>query len=166
MEKLNPGASHNPIANDLQAAQKFADSIPHGHELGIKVEAIAPGRAQFILPYHPRLIGNPDTGTLHGGAITALMDTASGCAVFSALPDLIPIVTLDLRIDYLKPATPQKLLRADARCYRLTRNIGFTRAFAYHDDPQDPVANSVGTFMVGSSNAVFGIDDLAVERTS
>ena len=39
MEKLNPGASHNPIANDLQApfallAQKFADSIPHGHELG------------------------------------------------------------------------------------------------------------------------------------
>ena len=166
MEKLNPGASHNPIANDLQAAQKFADSIPHGHELGIKVEAIAPGRAQFILPYHPRLIGNPDTGTLHGGAITALMDTASGCAVFSALPDLIPIVTLDLWIDYLKPATPQKLLRAEARCYRLTRNIGFTRAFAYHDNPQDTVANSVGTFMVGSSNVIFGIDDLAVERTS
>ena len=166
MEKFNPGASNNPIANDLQAAQKFADSIPHGHELGIEVEAIAPGRAQFILPYHPRLIGNPDTGTLHGGAITTLMDTASGCAVFSALPDLIPIATLDLRIDYLKPATPQKLLRADARCYRLTRNIGFTRAFAYHDDPQDPVANSVGTFMVGSPNAVFGIDDLAAKRAS
>jgi uncharacterized protein (TIGR00369 family) len=166
MAKLDPSASPNPIASDLQAAQKLADSIPHGHELGIEVEAIAPGRAQFILPFHPRLIGNPDSGTLHGGVITTLIDTASGCAVFSALPNLIPIATLDLRIDYLKPATPQKPLRADARCYKLTRYVGFTRAFAYHDDPQDPIANSVGTFMVGSSNAVFGVDDLTVERSS
>ena len=94
------------------------------------------------------------------------MDTVSECAMFSALPDIIPIATLDLQIDYLKLSTSQKPLHADARCYRLTRTIGFTRAFAYHDAPQDPAASSVGTFMVGSPNAVFGINDLSVEYPS
>lgn len=165
MSSFDPTASDNPIANDLDVAQKFADSIPHGRELGIKVEAIAPGRVQFILHYQERLVGNPETGILHGGVITTLIDTASGCAVFSALPNLVPVATLDLRIDYLKPATPHKSLRAEARCYRLTRNVGFTRAFAYHDNPDDPVANSVGTFMVSSSESIFGIDEETGERT-
>ncbi len=166
MSSFDPAESHNPIAADLDAAQKFADSIPHGRELGIRVEAIAPGRTQLVLPYQKRLIGNPETGVLHGGVITTLIDTASGCAVFSALPDLISIATLDLRIDYLKPATPREPLRADARCYRLTRNIGFTRAVAYHGDPDGPVANSVGTFMMNSSDAVFGLEELAGDTST
>jgi acyl-coenzyme A thioesterase PaaI-like protein len=86
--------------------------------------------------------------------------------VFSALPSLVPIATLDLRIDYLKPATPRLPLHADARCYKLTRNIGFTRAFAYHSDPADPVVNSVGTFMVNSSDSSLRLDDLTEERAS
>lgn len=165
MSSFDPTPERNPIASDLQAAQRFADSIPHGRELGVKVASISPGRVLFQLHYQERLVGNPETGILHGGVITTLIDTASGCAVFSALPSLTPIATLDLRIDYLKPATPWKSLHADARCYKLTRNVGFTRAFAYHDDPGDPVANSVGTFMVSSSDTTFTVDEETGERT-
>ena len=164
MPNVDPNHPQNPIAADRDAAQRFADSIPHGRELGIEVEAVYPGRAIFLLHYQERLVGNPETGALHGGVITTLIDTVSGCAVFTSLPHLVPIATLDLRIDYLKPATPNLTLRADARCYRLTRSIGFTRAFAYHDDPEDPVANSVGTFMVSSSDAIFGVDEETGER--
>ncbi len=163
MPRPGPGESRNPAASGLEAARRFADSIPHGRELGMRVEAAAPGRVRFVLSYQERLIGNPDTGVLHGGVITTLIDTASGCAVFSALSDPVPVATLDLRIDYLKPATPREPLRADARCYRLTRNVAFTRALAYHDDPDDPVANGAGTFMVGSSDAAFGLGDPARE---
>ena len=56
------------------------------------------------MPYDAKLVGNPETGVLHGGAITALLDGASGAAVFAALVDIVPIATLDLRIDYLRPA--------------------------------------------------------------
>lgn len=161
MSGAGPTESRNPIADDLDAAQRFADAIPHGREIGLRVEAIAPGRARFLLPWRERLIGNPDTGVPHGGAIATLIDTACGCAVFSALPEIVPIVTLDLRVDYLKPAAPREPLRADCRCYRLTRNVGFTRAIAYHDDPDDPVANGVGAFLVGSSDASFGLGEAA-----
>ena len=104
----------------------------------------------FELPYDPKLVGNPDTGTLHGGAITALLDATSGISVFAALDTLMPIATLDLRIDYLKPAEPQRAVLCKATCYKLTRNVAFTRAVAYHADPDDAIAHAVGTFMLST----------------
>ena len=87
---------------------------------------------------------------MHGGAITALLDGCSGAAVFASLTELVPIATLDLRIDYLKPAAPGKSVIGKATCYKMTRNVAFTRAVAYQDDPEDVIAHSVGTFMLST----------------
>jgi uncharacterized protein (TIGR00369 family) len=133
-------------------AAEFA-RIPHNDALGIRVLHVTATEAVFELPYDARLVGNPDTGTLHGGAITALLDGCSGAAVFAALgasDRLVPIATLDLRIDYLKPAEPGRAVTARATCYKLTRNVAFTRAVAYQDDPDDAIAHSVGTFMLST----------------
>jgi uncharacterized protein (TIGR00369 family) len=108
------------------------------------------GEAKFRLPYDAKLVGNPDTWVLHGGAITALLDAASGASVFAALTDWVPIATLDLRIDYLRAAEPGRDVVCHATCYKRTRNVAFTRAIAYHDDPADPIASSVGTFMLST----------------
>ena len=43
------------------------------------------GRGRMRLPYSAQLVGNPDTGVVHGGVITALLDQACGMAVGSAL---------------------------------------------------------------------------------
>ena len=115
------------------------------------------------MDYQEWLVGNPETGILHGGVITALTDIVLGCAVFSALPNLVPTATPDLRNDYLKPAIPRISFYSDARCYKLTRNVGFTRAFAYHADSVDPVINGLGTFIVRSFDADFHIDDMTDE---
>ena len=131
-------------------ARAFSGGVPHNLALGIRVLDVSPTEASFELPYDAKLVGNPDTGTLHGGAITALLDACSGAAVFAALPSLVPIATLDLRIDYLKPAEPGKSVIARASCYKLTRNVAFTRAVAYQDDPGNVVAHSVGTFMLST----------------
>ncbi len=61
-----------------------------------------------------------------------------------------PIATLDLRIDYLRQAEAGREVLAHATCYKLTRNIGFTRAIAYHDREDDPIASAVGTFMLAT----------------
>ena len=90
----------------LKVARGFTDGVPHNRALGMQVVEMSRAGAVFRLPYSDKLVGNPDTGVLHGGAITALLDAASGAAVFAALTEWVPIATLDLRIDYLRPAEP------------------------------------------------------------
>lgn len=129
----------------------FIDAIPHNRALGMRVERMERSEAVFVLPYDPKLVGNPDTGALHGGAITALIDACSGAAVFAALKEWQPIATLDLRIDYLSAGIAGKDVVCRAHCYRLSRNVAFTRAVAYHaDDETSPIASSAGTFMLGT----------------
>jgi uncharacterized protein (TIGR00369 family) len=131
-------------------AHAFMRGVPHNQALGIRVLEMSGTEAVFELPYDARLVGNPDTGTLHGGAITAMLDACSGAAVFGALADPVPIATLDLRIDYLKPAEPGKPVIGRASCYKVTRNVAFTRASAYQDAPENVIAHSVGTFMLST----------------
>lgn len=135
---------------DDKFTRGFSDGVPHNRALGLKILAMEKASATFELPYDAKLVGNPDTGVLHGGAITALLDAASGCAVFAALSTWVPIATLDLRIDYLRPAEPHRNVLAKATCYKLTKNVAFTRALAYHDDESDPIASSAGTFMIST----------------
>jgi len=138
---------------DLQTIDRaIRDNIPHCGELGVRTTAFAPDGVIMELDYQDRLIGNPATGVLHGGVITVLADTVSGMAVYGAVQKMISIATLDLRIDYLKPATPQRTLLARAECYKATRSIAFTRGTVYHD-PADPIASVVGTFMLNSSRS-------------
>jgi len=134
----------------LKLVRGFSANVPHNKALGMRILEITQGQALFMLPYDEKLVGNPDTGVIHGGAITALLDGASGAAVFAALTDFVPIATLDLRIDYLRPAEVGHAVHARATCYKLARNVAFTRAVAYHEDPDDPIAHSVGTFMLST----------------
>jgi uncharacterized protein (TIGR00369 family) len=137
-------------ATRLALVRRFSEGVPHNRALGMRVLELVAAGARFELPYDPRLVGDPATGVLHGGVITTLIDATSGAAVFLALPQPVPIATLDLRIDYLRPAEPGRAVRAEARCYKLTRNVAFTGAVAFHDDPDDPIASSAGTFMVAT----------------
>jgi uncharacterized protein (TIGR00369 family) len=100
--------------------------------------------------YSDDLVGDPVTGVLHGGAVTTLIDSAFGLAVVTALDQPKAVATLDLRIDYLRPAMPKRELRADAHCYRITRQIAFVRGVAYHDDEASPIAAAQASFMLSS----------------
>ena len=124
------------------------EGLPHSREIGMRLHRSARGEALLSVPYREDLVGEPETGVLHGGVITALLDTACGSAVMSMPDKLRAAATLDLRIDYMRPATKGATVFARAECYRMTRSIGFARAVAYHDDPADPVASAAGAFMI------------------
>lgn len=125
--------------------------IPHSRQLGLTFIQGERGRATFMVPYDPKLVGDTRTGVLHGGVITSLMDNTSAASIFSRLDESCGYPTLDLRIDYLRPATPGLPVYCTAECYRITREIAFTQATAYQDESSQPVAYSVGTFMRGAS---------------
>ena len=135
-------------ADILALVNQAIGMSPYNAALGMHaIEASREG-ATVVVPYRPELVGNPDTGVLHGGVITGVVDGACGIAVFLRRGSPARIATLDLRIDYLKPATPPKDVRVRAECHKLTRQVAFVRASAYHDDPADAIAAAAGTFII------------------
>ena len=138
------------IARMAKINRSFAANVPHNRALGLVLIDVEEGRASYRLPYDLRLVGNPESGVLHGGAISSLMDACCGSAVFMGLAQPIPIATLDLRIDYLAPATPMRDVIARAHCYRVTRNVAFVRGMAFHDDEANPIAAAAGSFMLST----------------
>lgn len=132
-------------------ACQFVEAIPHSRALGMRVDLIAEGVVEISMPWDARLVGDPATGVIHGGAVSALMDTASGAAVISHPAAQGMTATLDLRIDYMRPATPGQRIRARAECYHVTRSVAFVRAVATDDDAGRPVASATGAFTVDRS---------------
>jgi uncharacterized protein (TIGR00369 family) len=129
-------------------ARQFIGSIPHAQELGMVLTDIADGKAVIAMAYDPRLVGDPETGVIHGGAVSALMDTCAGAAVMSHPAAAVATATLDLRIDYMRPATPGDTITATAECYHVTRSVAFVRATAVDGDPERPVATATGAFTI------------------
>ncbi|WP_454618075.1 PaaI family thioesterase [Bradyrhizobium cenepequi] len=123
----------------------------YGRISGLQLDRAAPGEAWSRLPYRPVFVGDTHTGVLHGGVVTAMLDETCGMAVQLALDGTRAIATLDLRIDYQKPATPGLDINAHSICYRVTRSIAFVRATAYQDAEDDPVATATACFMVGAN---------------
>ena len=123
----------------------------YGSISGLRLDRAAPGEAWSSLPYRPVFVGDTETGVLHGGVVTAMLDESCGMAVQLALDGTRAIATLDLRIDYQKPATPGLDIKAHSICYRVTRSIAFVRATAYQDSEEDPVATATACFMVGAN---------------
>lgn len=130
----------------LKRARQFAELLPHSRALGMHVESAADGHAVMTMPYDAGLVGDPVSGVIFGGAVSALMDTCSGLAVFAHAEGAAVMATLDLRIDYMRSATPGQRLRAEAHCYHVTRNVAFVRATATDEDGARPVAASAGAF--------------------
>jgi uncharacterized protein (TIGR00369 family) len=130
----------------LERVSRFINTLNQARELGLTVTEASESQLTLCLPYSEKIIGNPDTGVIHGGAITTLMDTASGSVMICAFEDFELCPTLDLRVDYMRPAEPNQPVYARAEPYRVTRNIIFTRCEAFQDSG-DVIAQCVGTFM-------------------
>src|SRR6476469_8683996 len=123
----------------------------YGHISGLQLDRFAPGEAWSSLPYRPVFVGDTETGVLHGGVVTAMLDESCGMAVQLALDGTRAIATLDLRIDYQKPATPGLDIRAHSICYRVTPSLAFGRAPAYQETLDEPVATATACFMIGAN---------------
>jgi len=137
-----------------ESGNALIDHVPHAKAVGMNIISGKPNHAWLSIPYAPHLVGNPDTGVIHGGVTTTLLDNASGIATQLSLPERVAIATLDLRIDYMRPAEPGEDIFAHAHCYKVTKNIAFVRGTAYHgDNEDDPIATSVATFMLAANRS-------------
>ena len=145
-----------PIFNTPLPFEELAEAIKgrrsiYGYITGLRFDRVAPGETWSSLPYRPVFVGYTETGVLHGGVVTAMLDESCGMAVQLALDGTRAIATLDLRIDYQKPATPGLDIKAHSFCFRVTRSIAFVRSTAYQESEDDPVATATACFVIGAN---------------
>jgi hypothetical protein len=142
-------AAHGEGGFDPERFFALMRKVGHGRALGLEYRAIgrqldragpavARGTGRRARKRHPRL-GRDRQPDRHRG----------GASVWMALGHFQPIVTIDLRLDYLRPAVKGETVIARCECYKLTRAIGFVRGIAHGGDPEArPIAQATGTFML------------------
>lgn len=123
--------------------------LQHGHPgwLGMRYVAHGADWVELALPWREDLVGETGSGILATGPIVSLMDMASGMAIWTATSEFLAIATLDLRVDYMRPARKGAAVNGRSECYRRTRSAAFVRGIAHDGDPDDPVAHIAGVFM-------------------
>jgi len=128
--------------------------IPHNRELGMELVELGSGWVSGKVPYREEFIGNPFTGVIHGGVVTTLLDSLGGVAAASTAHYGGSLATLDLRIDYLRPSKPGQAVIGRVECFKVTRNVAFTRGIAHDGDASDPVASMTATYIFANPKSV------------
>ncbi|HEX8644189.1 MAG TPA: PaaI family thioesterase [Allosphingosinicella sp.] len=142
--RSDPG---NAAGFDPVRFMSYVEKVGHGGALGIVYHDHGGDWAELALPYREQLIGVAASGVIASGPIISLMDMATSLAIWLRLGRFRHQATMDLRVDYLRPATPGRTIVGRGECYRTTRSIGFVRGLAHDGDPADPIAHVSATFM-------------------
>lgn len=135
-----PALSH---VQKLRLVTLVSEQVPHAALLGIRVDSVVGEEITLKLPFREILIGDTKVGTLHGGALTVLLNQTLGLATLCCdLSEPAVTPTLDLRIDHLRVATAGMPVCATAKVYRSTRKILFVEGIAYCKSRDKPIARA------------------------
>lgn len=128
----------------------FLRGYGHGKLLNLDYRDSGPDWIEAALPWREELVALTDRGSLASSVLVSLLDTCSGAAVFQRLGGVTRSATIDLRIDYLRPALRGETVVARCECYRVTRRVAFVRGVARGEADGDPIAQAVGTFIISA----------------
>jgi uncharacterized protein (TIGR00369 family) len=99
------------------------------HTLGARIVTVEPGLCVIEMTYAPGV--SQQQGYFHGGAIGAIADNAAGYAAYSLMPAGSEILTVEYKINLVRPALPPTL-RAEGRVLRAGKTLTICRADVYH----------------------------------
>jgi uncharacterized protein (TIGR00369 family) len=136
-----------------EQARHMVETVPQAAALGFRLISVGDGRGSILVPWRADLVGDPATDVIASGVVTSLLDHCCGLAINSSKAERFPTATLDLRIDYMRPAAPRADITALAHCYKMTRSIAFVRAEAWDVDPADPIATAQAAFILHGASA-------------
>jgi uncharacterized protein (TIGR00369 family) len=104
----------------------FLGVSPLVQHLGMRLVGLEPDRATIVLPFTPQVVTVGDV--VHGGAISALVDTTAMAAAWSTptLPAVPRGTTVSMTVDFVAAARAQDLT-AEARVVRRGKSLNFCR---------------------------------------
>ncbi|MDN3645849.1 PaaI family thioesterase [Pontixanthobacter aestiaquae] len=121
----------------------------HGHsaKLGLIFRDHGTDWVELELPWREDLVGEVERKILASGPIISMLDMASGLSIWTRHGTFAPVATLDLRVDYQRPARERSSVFGRVECYKLSKSAAFVRGVAHDGDPDDTVATMAGIFM-------------------
>lgn len=125
----------------------FEESIRFNAFLGMRVVRLEPGFAELRVPFRQELVGDPFRPSLHGGVVSSLVDTAGGIAAFTSVSPGDRLATVDLRVDYLRPAALEELV-AEARVLRSGNRVAVCDVAVHQGEPGLQVATGKGVYNI------------------
>jgi acyl-coenzyme A thioesterase PaaI-like protein len=139
----------------LTAGEKFDPETVNrimgkfGHSGFIGMEYVGHGEdwVELCFDWREDLVADPTTGILASSAVISLLDNATSMSIWTKLGSFRPQVTMDLRLDYLRPSPAGERVYGRGICYHLTRSVGFVRGIAHNGDIENPLAHAAGTFI-------------------
>lgn len=133
----------------MSACEAFVARVSHSAHLGMQVVDAVENKVRVRLPWREDLVGNPETGVLHGGAIFAFMDQAGGLAnTCTTFPVFEITPTIDMRVDHLRAPAKGSAVICEAECYRMSQQVMFVRMSVFEEgNESDPVACGLATYM-------------------
>jgi uncharacterized protein (TIGR00369 family) len=136
---------NDPQFTEAQVREALA-RIPYANFLGLRAE-LRGDEITIVMPFDPRLIGNPVLPALHGGAVGALMELTAVIQIMVMQRALRTPKTIDIGIDYLRSGRALDTF-ARAHVTKLGRRIAHVRVEAWQGERADPIALLHGHFMV------------------
>jgi len=137
----------NGAAFDPALVNKIMGTFGHAGFLGVEYVAHGDDWVELSVDWREDLVADPETGILASAVIISLIDNATSMSIWTKLGEFRPQVTMDLRIDYLRPSPSGERVYGRGICYHLTNSIGFVRGFAHNGNPDEPLAHASGTFI-------------------
>ena len=138
----------------------YEHKIPFNKILGLQIESMQKGKVRIKFEMKAEFIGNYVQGILHGGVISAVLDTTGGLTATLGVIEkmaghsieeigqsLTRIGTIDLRIDYLRPGQGDYFTAAGS-IMRAGRRVSVTR-MELHNNQDLLIAVGTGTYIVG-----------------
>ncbi|HVT44719.1 MAG TPA: PaaI family thioesterase [Thermoanaerobaculia bacterium] len=114
--------------------------------IGARLVRIAGGEVDVEMPFSGEL--TQQSGALHAGIVTALLDTACGYAAYTSMPDDCDVVSVEFKVNLLAPAIGDRLVaRAITRRSGRTLSVCSADLFAVRGGEETLVATMLGTMM-------------------
>ena len=132
----------------LDICNRFLESVRHSVVRGLEVVSATEECVRVRMPWRDDLVGNPETGVMHGGAIFAMMDQAGGMAITCrTFPTFEITPTIDFRVDHLRSPGKGRAVVCEAKCYRLTTHVAFVSVTTWEEEGDDePIATGLATY--------------------
>jgi len=114
--------------------------------LGATLGTVSPGMVEIVLSPHPAI--SQQHGFVHGGAVSAIADSAAGYAALSLMPADIGVLTTEFKINLLAPAAGNRIL-ARGRVVKAARILTLAQAevFAIIEGQEKLIALLTATLM-------------------
>jgi uncharacterized protein (TIGR00369 family) len=127
----------------VDAMRKLVRDSKYPHLIGMTLSVLEFDHCRMDLELDAR--HTHGFGVVHGGVFAALIDSATWWSAYMRLPATTGMVSVDLKLNYLKAMTGGRL-RAEGRCLRSGRQISYAEA-TIHDETGDIVAHGTSTLM-------------------